>query len=82
MESYLKGRKQAHRFKAHLPTPKAQASPAGAVEETVIAAEAVPEALAAPDVDLVLRDGIVRRIIVHLPDGQRLELECDYGDGA
>jgi len=79
MESYLKGRKQQHRYSAGLPMPKADAGDNG--EEDIISAETMPAAAGAPPVDLVLRDGLVRRIIVHLPDGQRLELDCEYEEG-
>lgn len=83
MESYLKGRKQTHRYNAHLPAPHARANDNNgeAGEEEVIAAEALPDAVNAPAVDLVMRDGVVCTIIIHLPDDQRLELECDYGEG-
>lgn len=76
MESYLKGRKTTQVYRAKLPPPKKNAEQAQ--EEEVIAAEPMPDAGPAPAVDLVMREGVVQRIIVHLPGGQRLELECEY----
>jgi hypothetical protein len=81
MEDFLKGRKETQRFRVNLPKPKPGSPPKTAREggaQEVVRAEKMEDASSAPDVDLVMREGVVRTIIVHLPDGRRLELECDY----
>jgi hypothetical protein len=83
MESYLKGRQKTQRFHVKVPATKDSAAAAlkgkaAGNEEETVRAEAAPEAGDAPDVDLVMRGGVVRRIVVHLPGGTRLELDCIY----
>ena len=83
MDSYLKGRAKTQRFHAAIPAPKnGQKSPQEKQREqqaeTVVRAEAEPDVVDAPDVDLVLRGGVVQRIVIHMPDGKRLELDCEY----
>lgn len=81
MESYLKGRPKTQKFTANLSAPKnASALNANEDAEKVVRAQAAPDVVDAPDVDLVVRDGVVRKIIIHMPDGNIMELECDYGD--
>jgi hypothetical protein len=88
MESYLKGRQKAQKFHVAIPASKDSAAAAlkaakhQIAEEEVVHAEPVDEAAApdAPEVDLVMKEGVVQRIIVHLPNGQRLELECVYDE--
>jgi hypothetical protein len=80
MDSYLKGRSKAQRFHAAIPSPKNAAGlpAAKTVDEKIVRAESEEGVENAPQVDLVLRGGVVRRIVVHLEDGRRLELECSY----
>lgn len=81
MKHFLEGRKETSRFKVSLPAralPK-EPSKQSLNEDTVVRADRMPDlAPDAPEVDLVVRNGQVRQIIVHLPDGQRLELDCEY----
>lgn len=81
MDSYLKGRPKAVRLHANIPPQKLPQPPRGKnqpEEEQVIEAETEPGVTNAPKVDLVMRDGAVRRIIIHLEDGRQLELDCLY----
>ncbi|HNX05287.1 MAG TPA: hypothetical protein PKI32_07275 [Opitutales bacterium] len=81
MDSYLKGRPKAQRFHANLPSPKAAQGgipDAGKDKEEIVRAEPEADVVNAPDVDLVMKDGVVRRIVIHLEDGRRLELDCTY----
>jgi hypothetical protein len=83
MDSYLKGRQKTQRFHVAIPAQK----PAAKVDkndkereedETVVKAVPAPDVTDAPQVDLVVRDGAVRRIVIHLEDGKKLELDCVY----
>lgn len=82
MKHFLEGRRETARFK--VPLPASRVLPKDNMrqkqeEETVVRADRMPDlAPEAPEVDLVVRNGQVRQIIVHLPDGQRLELDCEY----
>ncbi|MBN1403971.1 MAG: hypothetical protein JW942_05835 [Opitutales bacterium] len=85
MESYLKGRQKAQRFQVKVPPQKDSGldalAPANEEPEQIVRAEPAQDAELppdAPDVDLVMRKGVVRRIIIHMPDGNRLELDCVY----
>lgn len=84
MDSYLKGRAKAQRFHAAIPAGAEAAKPAlrqkEPEKEDIVRAVPEPDVVNAPDVDLVVREGVVRRIIIHMPDGTRLELDCTYGD--
>jgi len=46
--------------------------------EDVVRAKAEQDAADAPEVDLVVRKGVVRKIIIHMPEGKQLELDCVY----
>ena len=81
MDSYLKGRPKAQKFTANLSSQK-DALPAGEDAEKTVRAKPAPGVTDAPDVDLVVRHGVVRKIVIHMPDGNILELECEYGDEA
>ncbi|MFA5256885.1 MAG: hypothetical protein WC360_01935 [Opitutales bacterium] len=82
MESYLKGRPKAQNFQVKLPPNKDSGLDAlkssEPEPEQCVHAEAGPDAVNAPDVDLVMRKGVVRKIIIRMPDGNRLELDCIY----
>lgn len=83
MDSYLKGRQKTQRFHVKVPTSKDSAAAAlkgkaSGNEEETVRAEADTEVGEAPDVDLVMRGGVVRKIVVHLPGDTRLELDCVY----
>lgn len=81
MDSYLKGRQKAQRFHASIPAPKSAANAltdAAGDEEEIVHAEPEPGVVNAPEVDLVMKDGVVRRIVIHLEDDRRLELDCTY----
>ena len=84
MDSYLKGRQKAQLFHANIPITKDAANLALKKKEleveNIVRAEPKKEAADAPQVDMVLRNGVVRKIIIHMPDGNRLELECSYKD--
>ena len=87
MDSYFKGRTKTQRFHVAVPTKKTSTKEnAGAntnapdEDETIVQAVAEPSVRDAPQVDLVLRDGAVRRIVIHLEDGRKLELDCVYED--
>lgn len=79
MDSYLKGRPKTQKFTANLPAPKTALNK-GSEEDELVRATPAPDAVDAPDVDLVLHDGIVQKIVIHMPDGNVLELECEYAD--
>jgi hypothetical protein len=79
MESYLKGRSKTQKFTALIPSqnnPSALAQ--GREEEATVRATPAPDVTNAPDVDLVMQNGIVKKIVIHMPDGNVLELECEY----
>lgn len=81
MDSYLKGRPKTQKFTANIPAQKNAAKTAlnqGMEENEVVRATPAPNVTEAPDVDLVLHDGIVQKIVIHMPDGNVLELECEY----
>jgi hypothetical protein len=83
MDSYLKGRPKSQRFHAAIPSPKNPAKAdkkddSPAEDETIVKAVPVPAVKNAPQVDLVVRDGAVRKIVVHLEGGNKLELDCVY----
>ncbi len=80
MDSYLKGRTKAQRLHVAIPAAKNAAGLAGARQkkEEIVRAEPDEGVENAPEVDLVLRDGVVRQIVIHLEDGRRLELACRY----
>jgi hypothetical protein len=84
MDSYLKGRTKTQRFHAAIPAGAEAAKSAlrqqEPEKEDIVRAEPEPGVENAPDVDLVVRDGVVRRIVIHMKDGTRLELDCTYGD--
>lgn len=80
MDSYLKGRSKAQRLHVAIPAAKNAPGLAGAKQkkEEIVRAEPDAGVENAPEVDLVLRDGVVRKIVIHLEDGRRLELACHY----
>jgi len=82
MESYLKGRSKAQNFQVKIPPNKESGLDALKASDTepeqCIRAEPEPDVLNAPDVDLIVRKGVVRKIIIRMPDGKRLELDCVY----
>jgi hypothetical protein len=87
MDSYLKGRPKTQRFHAAIPAQKSGAKTAqekkqDQADESIVRAQAEPGVVNSPDVDLVVRGGAVRRIVIHMPGGNRLELDCEYEDEA
>jgi hypothetical protein len=84
MDSYLKGRPKTQRFHANIPAPKGGAHAAlnqkEPEPEDIVRAKPEPGVENAPLIDMIMREGVVRRIIIHMQDGQRLELECQYED--
>jgi hypothetical protein len=83
MDSYLKNRPKTQRFHVAIPAPKnkSKADKKNAADdecETVVKAVPAPAVKNAPQVDLVMRDGAVRKIVIHLEGGNKLELECEY----
>jgi len=83
MESYLKGRPKTQKFTATIPSAKSSANASqdkDGNEDAVVRAKPAPDVTNAPDVDLVLHEGTVRKIVIHMPDGNILELECEYSD--
>jgi hypothetical protein len=81
MDSYLKGRPKTQKFTANIPSPKNAAKAAlnqGEEEDKVVRATPEPDVRNAPDVDLVLHEGVVQKIVIHMPDGNILELACEY----
>lgn len=91
MDSFLHNRQQFGRSGPAQPARKAAAkktaSPSGLpAHEADEPAEVVPapvdlEAPDAPKVRLEMRAGTVHKILIDMPDGKRLELLCEYGDG-
>jgi hypothetical protein len=80
MDSYLKGRPKTQKFTANFPAQKSGGSALNPQvdEDEIIHAKPAPDVNEAPDVDLVLHDGVVKKIVIHMPDGKILELECEY----
>lgn len=79
MESYLKGRSKTQKFTALIPSPNSPSALAqGSDEDATVRATPAPDVVNAPDVDLVMHGGVVRKIVIHMPDGNILELECEY----
>jgi hypothetical protein len=85
MESYFKGRAKTQRFHVAIPTQKNAPKKASdknedsaSKDETVVTASVSPAVKNAPQVDLVMKNGEVSRIVIHLDDGRKLELDCVY----
>ncbi len=85
MDSYLKGREKAQRFHVKVAAKPdtgldALKAASAAEQDIIVRAEAAPGTTIQdmPDVDLIMREGVVRRIVIHLEDGRRLELDCVY----
>ena len=80
MDSYLKGRPKTQKFTASIPSQKNGGSALNQQtdEDEVIHAKPAPDVREAPDVDLVMHDGVVKKIVIHMPEGKILELECEY----
>ena len=85
MDSYSKGRPRTQRFHVAMPsqkTPSKTDKKEDFPEEGETVVKAVPDAPVknAPQVDLVMREGAVRKIVIHMEGGMKLELDCVYED--